>query len=347
MDLAAVFTNLRGNAFNRWAPSLPNCVAGKILPDDAVARLQEPYARVSAGPSLGLAGTSRFFCLGSCFAREIEEAIDAAGARALTRELFLQAHDADPFIVPLSDGKRPTAFLNRFNAGSMLLELQRITGEVELGSTLIYKERDTYVDLHYTRRFDRMTRESAVEQRQKILDVYRAAFAQADVFIFTFGLCEAFYDSDAGQYLNVTPMRHTEAGSGLEFRFISYEENVSSMRRIIHILRSHGKSDIIFTVSPVPLAKTFSGMDVVVANQRAKATLLAAVHEVCAGEPECHYFPSFEMVTHTNPARAWKEDRQHVREQMVEHIMNSFMHTHLAGARSAESARSPSAVETA
>jgi hypothetical protein len=81
------------------------------------------------------------------------------------------------------------------------------------------------------------------------------------------------------------------------------------------------------------LTRTFSGVDVVVANQRAKATLIAAVHEVCATEPDCHYFPSFEMVTHTVPSNAWLEDRQHVREDMVKHIMNSFMRTHFAGAK--------------
>ena len=335
MSLADVFGSSRNNAFNRWAPSLPECIAGQMSVDDAVARLQEPYARISAGPSLCLDGTASFFCLGSCFARGIEEAIDWAGGRALTRQLFLAAHEADPFTVPDRNGRRPTAFLNRYNSGSMLLELQRITGEIDLGEALIYRERDRYVDLHYTRRLDRVgkEKESLVEQRQRILEVYRDAFTDANVFIFTFGLCEAFRDASTGQYLNITPMHYTEPGDGLEFRFISYEENVSHMRHIMKILRAHGKQHIIFMVSPVPLARTFTAMDVVVANQRAKATLLAAVHEVSATDAGCHYFPSFELVTHTDPSKAWREDRQHVKDEMVEHIVDSFMATHLPDAQ--------------
>lgn len=81
----------------------------------------------------------------------------------------------------------------------------------------------------------------------------------------------------------------------------------------------------VITVSPVPLGTTFTGMDVISANSHSKATLRSAAGEFCAAHASVDYYPSYEMVTSTNPAIAWQEDRIHVTVPLVDAVIARFV----------------------
>jgi hypothetical protein len=84
---------------------------------------------------------------------------------------------------------------------------------------------------------------------------------------------------------------------------------------------------IVFTVSPVALAETWTGEDVVRANLQSKATLRAAVGQLCWELPDISYWPSFEFAMIGD---VFKEDGRHVKASAVEEIVGGFLQIHSA-----------------
>jgi hypothetical protein len=74
---------------------------------------------------------------------------------------------------------------------------------------------------------------------------------------------------------------------------------------------------VILTVSPVPLAATFTGRDVLVANMYSKSVLRAVAEEIRARFDFVDYFPSYESVMLSPRATTWEEDGVHVADAAV------------------------------
>lgn len=85
--------------------------------------------------------------------------------------------------------------------------------------------------------------------------------------------------------------------------------------------RVNPKLKVLFTVSPIRHAK--DGMH---GNQLSKATLLLAVDEICRTCPDCHYFPSYEIVMdELRDYRFYAEDMCHPTKQAVDYIRERFL----------------------
>ena len=84
----------------------------------------------------------------------------------------------------------------------------------------------------------------------------------------------------------------------------------------------------IFTVSPVALAATATQDNVVVATSASKAVLRAAVDDVCLGNDQCAYFPSYEICS--SPASFGQfldSDLRNISPRGVKLVMHVFGET--------------------
>ena len=80
------------------------------------------------------------------------------------------------------------------------------------------------------------------------------------------------------------------------------------------------KLKVLITVSPIRHAK--DGMH---ANQLSKATLLLAADELCRTCPDCHYFPSYEiMMDELRDYRFYADDMFHPSPMAVQYIWECF-----------------------
>ena len=63
-----------------------------------------------------------------------------------------------------------------------------------------------------------------------------------------------------------------ERGNRFRFENTDYAENMKAVREIVELIRAKSSKDvkIILTVSPVPLNRTFSDQDIIVANSYSK-----------------------------------------------------------------------------
>ncbi len=129
----------------------------------------------------------------------------------------------------------------------------------------------------------------------------KALFDEADVFILTFGLSEIWYDEPTGEVFwravpqdRFDPTRH-------KFRLATYQETFDQLSRIYELIRRHRpNAEIVFTLSPIPLAATFRSVSAISANAQSKAVLKVAIDQLhrdkSVQDTRFHYFPSYEVV---------------------------------------------------
>ena len=149
---------------------------------------------------------------------------------------------------------------------------------------------------------------------------------ETDIVVITLGLVETWYDKKAGVYINLAPHPRLVKSDPerFEVHVLDYDDILADVREILQILRRECKPGVRFlvTVSPVPLAATFRGQDVLQANAYSKAVQRAAIEAIVLEYSDVTYFPSYEMVTLAAPEEAWiKEDYRHVRPDAVDRIM--------------------------
>ena len=125
-------------------------------------------------------------------------------------------------------------------------------------------------------------------------------FDKATVFVITLGLSEVWYDELTGEVFwravpaeQIDPQRH-------KFRLTTQPENKANLNAIRDLIRKHQpKANIVFTMSPLPLAASFRPLGSLPADSASKATLRSAIDEMMSehtDDARLHYFPSYEIV---------------------------------------------------
>ena len=119
---------------------------------------------------------------------------------------------------------------------------------------------------------------------------------------------------------------HKVPQSNFTKELLSVEEVVKSLKRVITFVQSVNPTvQFIFTVSPVRHLK-----DGFLENQRSKAHLIAAIHQVL-NEDRVSYFPSYElMMDELRDYRFYAKDMIHPNETAIEYIWEKFVEVWLA-----------------
>ena len=110
---------------------------------------------------------------------------------------------------------------------------------------------------------------------------------------------------------------------------MTYEECYDSLRKIITVIRrNRHDAPIVFTVSPVFLARTFSGKAIADAAIYGKFLIRAAVASVANADDHIFSFPSFEyIVMHSGH----DIDERHVQSDYVGNVVSIFVEAFLGG----------------
>lgn len=163
------------------------------------------------------------------------------------------------------------------------------------------------------------------------LSCVRKMFETAEVFVFTLGLTECWYNADRGHTYPVCP--GTARGSydpvQHQFRNFTYPEVMADLDGLIQgLMQVNPALKIILTVSPVPLMATYTGNDVLVASSYSKSVLRAVCGDIESRYNHVQYFPSFEIVSHAASFGQYlASDLREVTERGVAHVMSRFFAT--------------------
>jgi len=174
--------------------------------------------------------------------------------------------------------------------------------------------------------------ELVLSHRQHHLERVLSAFHRADLFVFTFGLTEAWVHSPTDTVYPTAP--GTIAGEYdpgvFSFRNFSYEEIIADFEEFRDMLMAV-LPDVKFliTVSPVPLTATASGHHVEVASSYSKSVLRAVCGALQSRFANVDYFPSYEIITSQKAGGQHYEDNlRSVRPEGVQTAMRTFLAAH-------------------
>ena len=313
---ADAWRNVAGNPVSRWNAPASVRGAGRTARARIAAGVVAPVVR----PKFALHDDDTFFCIGSCFARNIEEHLMYRGFAVRSMGIAR----------PYSEWPhRPNGFVNKFTTPSMLNELRWATGETCSPAACLVQDEGGWRDLQLAPGVGAVAYDAALERRGRVSE-YFARIAHADVAIVTLGLVEAWFDRSADVYLNAPPNPWATRREPDRFALhvTSYATNVEHLRQIVTLLRAHARPGLrtIVSVSPVPMSETFTGEDVVAANAYSKATLRAAAEDVANEADDVQYFPSYDALTTTERRHAFRSDDElHVRDDAVETVTTSFL----------------------
>jgi tetratricopeptide (TPR) repeat protein len=301
LSAAEAFANLKNNPHGRW-PRIDD-------PDNRFAHFADPAFQ----PRFQLEAGQKIFTIGSCFARNVENALAARGFNIPMLNFTLDKLDwgGEPLTALNTHVPAAIAPQIRWAFGLERFDLERHGAEVRPGR---------FVDLHLGWNFRPIPGPAVVARRERINSLYRN-LANSHAVIITLGLIEAWFDNRGGCYINVAPPKSAaEADPGrFELHIQDYEQVLAELRGLIALLAEVCPADhrVIFTISPVPLTATLTEADVAIANCYSKSVLRAAAGAVVAEFGHLEYFPSFESVTLSERALAFVEDQIHVSPALV------------------------------
>lgn len=296
-----------------WCRGLGEGAKALQKPEDAVERLTtSQFLKIEHAPKFRIDPSDKFFCMGSCFAINVSRALVKRGADVLSWEF---------------EHPRGMTLLSQFNTFSMLSAAeQALMGKTHQDGGLVELSEGRWWDPQL-QNSEISDRETALALRRKV-NAYFARIAEADICVVTLGLTEMFWDMVTNLPLNSGPVdwKHALRTKRFEFRNPPFQTILTNVIRLCAILRqaSAKKPRIILTVSPVPLQRTFSEKDIIVANNYSKACLRTAAEEVARTLDYVDYYPSYEMVTYSPREIAWEPDQRHVTNDMVDHVIATF-----------------------
>ena len=270
-------------------------------------------------PSFQFASGAKIFAIGSCFARNVEKAL-------AQKQVEVTSIDSDSNILEIRTNLL-TGLLNKYNPVSIHQELEWAIGSKAFPEEGFIEFEDKYFDLSLRDQAQKGAIEFVKMRRQKLREYFVGAF-NADLVIVTLGLTETWFDRVTRLALAEVPSPRLLKQYPERFgcKLLSCSECESILKSMHTLMRKYGRPDLkmIITVSPVALARTFSGQDIIVANMMSKSTLRSAAGAFAAATDGVDYFPSYEAAMVSNPKHVWMPDRRNVSDFIVEQIIDEF-----------------------
>jgi len=287
----------------------------------------EPVARPDFRATFQLTRGESIFTIGSCFARNVEDALEAQGFHIPVREAMKR-----PVFAGLS-----STVLNNYGTPSIFNELSWAFDPARPfvpTDHLLEVKPGQFVDIHLPPTIPPADWNTVLERRLAVRSLMQMV-ASCRVVVITLGLAEVWYDTVTGYYLNDTPrpsLLRVYPGR-FELHVLSFEEAHDYLEKGLQLLRAHARPDVrvILTVSPVPLAATHRPMDVMVANTYSKSVLRAVADTVCCRHEWIDYFPSYESIMLSDRLVTWEADLIHVTRDVVEMNVGRMLESYLPG----------------
>jgi hypothetical protein len=170
--------------------------------------------------------------------------------------------------------------------------------------------------------------QEVARSRELAIEAFKKCLLTANVFVFTLGLTESWFNKKHGYEYPMCP--GTVAGdfdqkqhefSNQDFPYIrkTLAETIRKVRALNPNVR------FLLTVSPVPLTATNSGNHVLVATMESKSILRSVAGHVARQFAFVDYFPSYEIINAT-PYRGtfFESNQRNVNNAGVTHVMNVF-----------------------
>ncbi len=272
--------------------------------------------------------TDKVASAGSCFAANIVPYLEAAGLN------YIKKHKAIPGFGELNNdnfsyAKFSAAYGNIYTVRQAVQLLQRTLGEFRPAEDRWTVGGQVIDPFRPGLRFPASSNEEFDLLTRRYLESVKAVFCEADVFVFTLGLTEAWVSNIDGAVFpacpgtisgEYDPARHS-------FHNFTVDEVRADLFQFISLARSLNPNiRFVITVSPVPLVATLAGQHVLTATTYSKSVLRVAAAEAEIRLPNVAYFPAYEIVTGPHaPFDYFEPDRRSPSKTAIDAVMKAFL----------------------
>ncbi len=300
------------------------------------------FRQADRGERIGVAAEKLFgpgdsvFAVGSCFAQSVREALTESGCRALPAYEDIQLDPTRQMAGPLRHINYYTTFAIRQEFERMLSTTERepYFVPIEPGQWRVAPDEpwDALFQDPLRHGVVAASEEDIIDVMGKVDTLTRRAIEDASAYIITLGMVESWIDSQTGIHMwsskvpNVAPDRDR-----YRFHMSDYGENYDNLAWICNALSERfGPRPVIVTVSPVSMLRTFTGKDIVVANNYGKSMLRTVAGALADDFDQVTYWPSYEYGI---AGDHYEDDGRHVDRDAVGRMIDVFLEAH-AGQRS-------------
>lgn len=269
---------------------------------------------------------------GSCFAQHIAKHFTAHGYRVVNAEPApegLNAETAKRFGYGVYSARYGNIYTTR-----QLLQLTLESLGAATPQHIVWEKNGRYYDaLRPSVEPEGLdSPEEVLLHRKGHLTVVRRMLRSMDLFVFTFGLTEAWVDKRDGTVFPTAP--GTIAGTFdpdiFEFKNFTVAEVMDDFLRFRQlVLKGNPKAKFLVTVSPVPLTATAGNEHVLAATMYSKSVLRAVAGELAQRFEDVDYFPSYEIIaSHFSRGFFYENNLRTVHHAGVENVMRIFFEAH-------------------
>ena len=310
-------------------PSLDSCIRpqpGAKFPVTVDDIFSVPNMTIT--PPLLFEPGSSVVTIGSCFARNIEEALAGVGFDVPMMR----------FSVPRTewDGARSNGILNRYTPHAIAQLVSWVADSLDAPDGdhdqpfWIEQDADHGIDMDLGG-LAPVSPDRFRERRAELLAVC-STIQTASIVVITLGQTESWVYAPTGLHWSGAPAVPSLRALWPDTRLVtaSVEDVTATMSQtLVLIRRLNPGAHVLLTISPVPATRYWSGTPALRAYWESKLTLWTAAQELVRSHDFVHYFPSFEAV-HLTPG-AWQEDRIHVTDEAVRRIVGSLLQANSTG----------------
>ena len=211
-----------------------------------------------------------------------------------------------------------------FNPVSIARSLDRAMEELPYETSDLFEHDGLWAHWDFHSRWSDPSADIACRQMNESVREAGQFLTTADWLMITLGTAWVFERPDRGIVANC----HKMPAAGFSRRLLRSEEIVGVLQPVLQKLRSaHPKLRVILTVSPVRHLR-----DGFVENNRSKASLITAVHDLLEVVPGTQYFPAYELIIDDlRDHRFYAEDLVHPNYQATAYVWEKFAEAAISG----------------
>lgn len=295
----------------------------------------EPECWPVLKPSFQIEAGASIFAIGSCFARNIERHLFEMGFYIPTINFLNDNPDLHPALNPDALNKfTPPSIYQELAWTRQILDRDDCVRMEDIESFLYTLDDGNVLDLQRRPANQRgTTPEEALRLHSICYKLFRHAFT-CDVAIITLGYVECWLDTEKQAYVQYRPGLY-DASTRFVVEVMDYPNSLSYVQKSIDLINRDSRKKILITTSPVPLQRTFSGDDVIIANTYSKSVLRAVAGAIATTNEGVDYFPSYESVMLSKRIEVWKDDLVHVEPSFIGRIMRRVTESYVRSGASA------------
>jgi len=247
-------------------------------------------------PNFEITHQDKLMSIGSCFAHNMAQRFDSCKFNIID----------NPFGI-------------LYNPLSIAKGLEEILSKKAYTDEDLFFHNERWNSFNHHSQFSKSKPSETLELINQSIDKAHLQLLNSKVLIITLGTANVFFQKVNNQFVANC---HKIPNHQFEKKLISVEEIVNALEHIfIKIQDANPNIQIILTLSPIRHIR-----DGLSENQRSKATLLVAIHQLMEKLKDLYYFPSYEIaLDELRDYRFYKEDMIHPSKVAIDYIWKAFV----------------------